>query len=78
MVCGIIRLAGSPEGGSPLIRLTPINVALDAYTEALRNRGGSTADHTWLSLLNDDQFAGRQQPVPRSMAPQLPDRRLSR
>lgn len=65
MVCGIIRLAGNPPGGSPLIRLTPTNVVLDAYFEALRHHGGS-ADDTWLGLLSDDQLraAGSRYPGP--------------
>ena len=65
MVCGIIRLGGLP-GGPPLIRLTPINIALDVYSEALRHRGGSTTDHAWLRLLSDGQLraAGSQYPGP--------------
>ena len=66
MVCGIIRLADNRPDISPLIRLTPMNVALDAYSEALGHRVDRDADQTWLSLLNDDQLraAGSQYPGP--------------
>ena len=65
MVCGIIRLAANPAGGPPLIRLIPIGVALDTYSEALPRPDGIQG--TWLNLLDDDQLraGGSRHPGPR-------------
>lgn len=65
MVCGIIRLADHPPGGPPLIRLTPITVAMETYSGVLP--GGRSASRQWLDLLDDDQLraAGSGHPGPR-------------